>query len=172
MVSLSQLPGPALAEADGRVAGRANNPPFAIKSKSLIMLQALKRGSAMLKAVVALAASMLVPCASLQATQSNASQPQAPAARTLDVPAGNSWQHAETSLVLPPRLADLRRVSIRDLGQDELDIVATYQGDDGTVATVYLFKSGLPNPSIWFDRALFAVRARLGGRTGTAAPGC
>lgn len=124
----------------------------------------------MLKAVAALAASILVPGASLHAAELTSSQPQAPAMRTLNVPANSAWQHAETELVLPPRLAGLRRAWIRDLGRDELDIVAEYRGDDGIVATVYLFKSGLPDPSIWFDRALFALQAMAPGRGGTAVP--
>lgn len=106
-----------------------------------------------------------LPSASLATLQT-----PVPTARTLEVPANSAWQHAETELILPPRLADLRRTWIRDLGQDELDIVAEYRGDNGMVATVYLFKSGLPDPSIWFDRALFMLQARAAGRSGTAVP--
>ena len=94
---------------------------------------------------------------------------QQPTVRTLEVPANASWQHAETSLILPSRLAGFQRVEIRDSTQDELDVSGTYR-DGGTIATVFLFKTGLPDASIWFDRALFAVQNNPAIRLQPGAP--
>jgi len=88
-------------------------------------------------------------------------QPAPP--RTLEVPANVSWQHAETELILPPQSAGLRRTRIRDNTADELDIVADYADDlQGTIATVFLFKTAVPDVALWFDRALTAIMLRPG----------
>ncbi len=80
--------------------------------------------------------------------------------RTLDVPSRATWQHAETGLRLPPSLADTNRASIRDSTAAEMDIIAAYTTGDGLEATVYLYRSGLPDVSLWFDRAMTTMRLR------------
>ncbi len=64
-----------------------------------------------------------------------------PALRTLEVPANASWQHAETGLILPSQVANLARVSVRDTGNEELDLIADYESGDGALTTtVYVFR--------------------------------
>jgi len=81
--------------------------------------------------------------------------------RVLDVPAAAAWRHARTQLILPPAIDGLTRTEIRDLGTDELDVVAGYENrDEGIVATVYLYETGAPDVPLWFDRALTGLMAR------------
>ncbi len=82
-------------------------------------------------------------------------------ARALAVPANASWQHARTSMILPPRSAGLARGPVRDNGEDERDVIAQYGGDsDEAFATVYLFQTGVPSAALWFDRALVPIMLR------------
>lgn len=94
--------------------------------------------------------------------------------RTLDVPAGAAWRHVRTGLTLPPTVDGLTRTEIRDLGSDELDIVAGYEDRDEEEpvwVTIYLYETGVPDVPLWFDRALTAIMARLeNGLIGTAPP--
>ncbi|HZF95348.1 MAG TPA: hypothetical protein VEZ20_10820 [Allosphingosinicella sp.] len=92
-----------------------------------------------------------------------AAQPQP---RNLNVPARSAWQHAATGMILPREAGGLARREVADLGTGELDIVGQYEGTGGTVATVYLFRTAVPDVSLWFDRALTAVRER-GDQYGT-----
>jgi hypothetical protein len=78
---------------------------------------------------------------------------QPPQPRILEVPARNSWQHAETQLILPPQIAGLARYEIKDLGEEEMDVVAEYRGPYGLFATVFLFRTAVPDTALWFDRA-------------------
>lgn len=80
--------------------------------------------------------------------------------RLLDVPASSAWQHAETQMILPARAGGLGRGEIRDLGDDEMDVVAQYRGTDGTFATVYLFRTAVPDVALWFDRAATWIALR------------
>jgi hypothetical protein len=81
--------------------------------------------------------------------------------RTLAVPATASWQHADSSMILPPRSAGLVRGEIGDSTDAEMDVSASYASDeDGLVATVYLFRTMIPNVSLWFDRALTVIMQR------------
>jgi hypothetical protein len=58
----------------------------------------------------------------------------------------------------------MRRTGIQDSTEHELDVWTVYRAPDGNaVATVYLFKTTLPDPSLWFDRALTAMAAPPGG---------
>jgi hypothetical protein len=84
-----------------------------------------------------------------------AAQPQP---RTLAVPATSSWQHAATGMILPPTATDLKRGSIVDRTAAEQDVSTDYRDAAGSVlASVYLYQTMLPNPAIWFDRAVAAV---------------
>ena len=81
--------------------------------------------------------------------------------RTIEVPANATWEHAATTVRLPSRVAGATRGSIRDSTQQELDVIASYEShSEGLDVTVYVFKSGLPDVSLWFDRALTTIRLR------------
>jgi len=81
--------------------------------------------------------------------------------RILTVPATASWQHAETSMILPPRSAGLVRDEIRDSTDAEMDVSARYADEaDALVATVYLYRTMTPDVALWFDRALSVILLR------------
>jgi hypothetical protein len=90
------------------------------------------------------------------------------AQRTLDVPAKNVWQHADTGLQLQPRLAGLQRIQIQDTSKSELDIMAQYGSADDVLLTVFLFRPALDSVPVWFDRAEVQVMHR--GIFGKAMP--
>lgn len=88
-----------------------------------------------------------------------AAQPQPP--RTLEIQATAAWGHAGTGMTLPPDIAGLTRGEIRDAGTEEMDVAASYVDAGGTTtATVYIFRTGVPDVALWFDRALAAIYAR------------
>jgi hypothetical protein len=99
-------------------------------------------------------------------------QAQDPAPRTLAVPASASWQHAATSIILPPTADGLARGDIVDHGSTEQDVSAAYRDQQASViATVYIYKTMMPDTAIWFDRALAAMFAQPHfGLSGTPPP--
>jgi hypothetical protein len=91
--------------------------------------------------------------------------------RTLAVPATASWQHADTSMILPPRSAGLARGEVRDSTDAEMDVSASYVSEeDGLVATVYLYRTMTPDVALWFDRALTTIMLRPDFHLGNAQP--
>lgn len=81
--------------------------------------------------------------------------------RTLEVPATASWQHAATGFIAPPKVAGLARTRISDSTNEELDVAVGYgTAADGVHADVYLFKPGLYDLPVWFDRAMTAIRTQ------------
>lgn len=97
----------------------------------------------------------------LPATVMAVAAPLAAAPRDLPVPADKGWQHAETGLILMPKLAGLQRTELKDLGTSELDVEAQYQSPDAaTIATVYLFRPAVMSVPLWFDRSQTQIRER------------
>lgn len=95
----------------------------------------------------------------------------AAAKRTLDVLPSMTWHHSRTGLTLPPYLGSLPRNELGDFGTEEADLFAQYRGDDGTVATIYVFHPGLDSVPVWFDRVEAAVRTRTDfGKFGETQP--
>ena len=93
-------------------------------------------------------------------------------ARDLPVPPDKGWQHATTGLVLMPIIAGEQRTALTDSGERELDVAAQYGSGDGPVSiTIYLFRPGLDDVALWFDRVDTEVRGRdtFGGVTPAAA---
>ncbi|MFN3943952.1 MAG: hypothetical protein ACK4K7_03350 [Allosphingosinicella sp.] len=81
--------------------------------------------------------------------------------RVLELPASASWQHERTSLIVPPRSGPFTRGEISDAGEAELDVMAQFDMDGGrTRATLYLFKTGVPDTALWFDRAQASISLR------------
>lgn len=74
------------------------------------------------------------------------------------------WEHELTGIQFPAEIADLSRSSIADIGNQKLDIFAIYRLPDGkTEATVYVFRAGLNDASIWHDRIVAIIGlGRLG----------
>jgi hypothetical protein len=92
--------------------------------------------------------------------------------RTLEVPAANSWQHAETEIILPPRVGGLVRVRIGDNTRDEQDVFATYvDRDENMIALVYVYRTGAGDLPLWFDRALATIMLPQAGAAAPAIAG-
>lgn len=105
-------------------------------------------------------------CLSLLAMPSLAAAQSGP--RTLEVPAANSWEHAGTRIILPPRVGGLVRVRIGDNTRDEQDVFATYvDRDERMIALVYVYRTGAGDLPLWFDRTLATI---LLPQAGAAAP--
>jgi hypothetical protein len=99
---------------------------------------------------------LFVSCLSLPAWPALAAAQAEP--RMLDVPAANAWQHAETQIILPPRVGGLVRARIADSGQDEQDVSATYvDRDERMIALVYVYRIGAGDVPLWFDRTLATI---------------
>lgn len=78
--------------------------------------------------------------------------------RTLTVTPTAAWGHAETGMILGPRLNGLTRGEIHDSTDAELDVVATYANhDEGIIALVYIYRTGSGDVPLWFDRALATI---------------
>src|SRR5205085_7115898 len=91
-----------------------------------------------------------------------------PAPRTLTVTPTAAWGHAETGMILPPRVGTLVRQQIQDNSQEEFDVVATYMDrDTGVIALVYLYRTMTASVPLWFDRAVATIMLP---QTGAAFP--
>ena len=78
--------------------------------------------------------------------------------RTLDVPNDKGWQHARTGLILMAKLGDFQRTKLADNSASEFDIAATYQNvDRSATADVYLYRPGVADLPMWFDRSQYAM---------------
>lgn len=89
--------------------------------------------------------------------------------RSLNVPQGKGWQHAQTNLILMAKLGEFGRERLVDLGQGELDIAATYRTlDQKSVATIYVYRPGLFDLPMWFDRSHIAMSYNEGYSLGAA----
>lgn len=89
------------------------------------------------------------------------------AQKPITVPETASWQHARSKIILPPKLAGLKRVSISDGSNSELDVSTQYE-DGASIATVYLYRPYWNEIGVWFDRSEQGILAnkKLGNAVG------
>ena len=100
------------------------------------------------------------------------SNPAASQLRSLDVPSDKGWQHARTGLILMGTLGDFRRVDLKDNGTSELDVSATYRtADSKSEASIYLYRPGLADLPLWFERSQTAMLLNRRIQTGSTAYG-
>lgn len=72
----------------------------------------------------------------------------------IDAPAGQAWIHDSSGFGFAATADGFKRVEVKDFGKTQSDIAITYRDDaTGTIATLYLFRAGVPDVSIWADRA-------------------
>ncbi len=89
-----------------------------------------------------------------------ASVPGAVFAQTtqIAVPADAAYDHAPSGLEAPATVGGFQRESVTRFGEGDFNVWATYQDRaTGTTATVYFYRTGLSNVSIWADRAVAAM---------------
>lgn len=77
------------------------------------------------------------------------------------VPAAAQWRHERSGVTLPDTIGDLRRGAERQIAQDGSDTIIQYGTDDEPV-TLYVYRASFPNPALWFDRTLAAMRTNVG----------
>ena len=78
--------------------------------------------------------------------------------RPLDVPNDKGWQHARTGLILMAKLGDFQRARLADNSTSELDVAATYyNADKSATADIYLYRPGIVDLPMWFDRSHYAM---------------
>jgi len=85
--------------------------------------------------------------------------------RVLEVPGDQDWQHKWTNLTVPPLLKEFVRAEIHEFAEDQLNVsVQLFDKSKQTSITIYIFRPGAPNISIWADRAVTAIvnNPRLG----------
>ena len=84
--------------------------------------------------------------------------PASSAGRPLNVPADKGWQHAQTGLILTAELGEFKRTALEDSTDAELDVAATYDAPNRSArATIYIYRPGLFDLPIWFDRSHLAM---------------
>jgi len=89
---------------------------------------------------------------------------------TADIAA--DWQHPLSGATFPVRLGPVRlgafaRESMEDYGTQQLDISGTYQQPQTrTTATLYVYRAGLPDASIWHDRIKAVIAAGHSANSG------
>lgn len=92
--------------------------------------------------------------------------------RVLTVTPTAAWGHAETGMILPPRVGGLARTRIEDSTQNEMDVAATYiDRDEQMVALVYIYRTGAGDVPLWFDRTLATILLPQAGATTPAIAG-
>lgn len=80
--------------------------------------------------------------------------------RVLSADSAAPWTHELSGIALPASAAGLVRAEIRDYGAGELDVYAHYTDPKRDMfAFVNVYRSGLPDVAIWFDRAAWAMRS-------------
>lgn len=103
----------------------------------------------MRKWMAALAAGMIV------ATPVAAQQIGAP----VGTKAGKPYRFKHSDITAPAELDGMRRVDVRQLGDDELDVFAVYQNGPDAI-TVYVYRTLSGSVPVWFDRARASVEQR------------
>lgn len=104
-------------------------------------------------------------CVTLAATMVQAQ----PAPRAIEAPQGEAWVHQQTGLVLPAKAAESKRRQIMDATDKELDVWSHYDHpQDDFMVTIYVYRPGIGDVPLWFDRARIAVETTyLAGHEGS-----
>lgn len=107
------------------------------------------RGQAVIGVVIALAYLVLGTTA-------------ASAANDIQITQGQPFTHQRTGTVFAGEIAGLKLTHMADFGSGEWDIAATYGGigPSSDEVTVYLFRAGLPDVSVWSGRVIAAMTGR------------
>lgn len=73
--------------------------------------------------------------------------------------AGKPFRHANSGIDLPATLDGIARTAVRQIGTQELDIVAAYEQGDEYIS-IYVTRLVAGSVPIWFDRARIGVEQR------------
>lgn len=78
---------------------------------------------------------------------------------TVDIAEDADWSHQWTQMRFPIQWGDFKREQIVQFQAQESDISARYLDAAGDVLSVYIYRPGLADASIWHDRALVGMGA-------------
>ncbi|MEM8694553.1 MAG: hypothetical protein AAGE05_00850 [Pseudomonadota bacterium] len=82
---------------------------------------------------------------------------------TLETIDTEAFSHDVSGAELPAAIGSLQRTRVVDFEQGQFNIAAQYQNDEGsTFITLYLYRAGVPNVSLWFDRVVPTITSREG----------
>jgi hypothetical protein len=73
--------------------------------------------------------------------------------------AGKPYRFKHSGITAPAELDGMKRVDVRQLGDDELDVFAVYQ-DGPDAITVYVYRTLSGSVPVWFDRARASIEQR------------
>lgn len=78
----------------------------------------------------------------------------------IEIAADKDWRHKWTAMAFPARLGHFERTSVRQHQDRESDVAARYWSDETkTLLSLYIYRPGNPDPSLWHDRAVAAIAA-------------
>ena len=79
----------------------------------------------------------------------------------LKVSAGKPYKHKLSGLRLPATLAGAPRIKAIAIGEDLLDVSASYESSDGAeLLSLYVYRQASGALPVWFDRARWAIENR------------
>lgn len=137
---------------------------MALKARNLFRASWAGRnlpGLAPILAAVALSLGTLALAVPATAQQANFSE--------IRTKKGEDWEHKGSGLTLPAQIGGVARRDVRQLGDTQTDILATYQDQaTGTTTTIYIFHAAAPSVPLWFDTARYAMT--VGNYFGTLTP--
>ena len=73
--------------------------------------------------------------------------------------AGKPYRFKHSGITAPAELDGMRRVDVRQLSENELDVFAVYQNGQDAI-TVYVYRTLSGGVPVWFDRARASVEQR------------
>lgn len=80
---------------------------------------------------------------------------------TISPAKADAWKHPHSKMEVPDQLAGLNRGDIRDVENNGLDVVISFDGAaDGESTTVYIFRNVAGDVPVWLDRATAMLKAR------------
>jgi hypothetical protein len=75
-------------------------------------------------------------------------------ARELNVPMTAGWKHAATGVILMAKIEGIPRTRLSDSTDSERDVLAAYSApEDGLTVSIFIFRPGIADVPLWFDRA-------------------
>lgn len=77
----------------------------------------------------------------------------------IEAKAGAAWEHKNSGITLPPAMFGIARDQIRQIGANELDVIASYvQGSE--VISLYIYRHVSGAVPLWLDRARLSIEMR------------
>lgn len=81
----------------------------------------------------------------------------------LDIAEDATWDHRWTDFIMPPTLGNWIRNDIKQFGENEVDVAGGYSQDaTRSWVTIYIYRPGLNDVSVWHDRAVTQILANSG----------